>query len=167
MKRMKVRKIGNSKIMLYLSAIIIGLLISMNFKFNGISTFMNLNSKEYQSVLEERNKLTREINALEKDNKELNNKILSYSINDNKSEKIINDMKNQIEYYGMLSGNNEVKGPGIKITLNDGIINEGDTEFEKNNKILHDKECIKYTFPTKYFTLFVCNLPIKCHLTSS
>lgn len=140
MKKMQVKKIGNSKIMLYLSAIIVGLLISTNFKFNGISKFMDLDTKEYKSILEERNKLTREINALEKDNKELNSKILSYSTTDNKSEKIIKDMKDQIEYYGMLSGNNEVKGTGIKITINDGIINENDTDFEKTNKILHDKD---------------------------
>ena len=102
MKKMQVKKIGSSKIMLYLSAIIIGLLISTNFKFNGISKFMDLNTREYKSVLEERNKLTREINALEKDNKELNNKILSYSTTDNKSEKIIKKvLHNRLFYYIM------------------------------------------------------------------
>lgn len=139
MKRHKT-KITGTKVLLYLAAVFLGYNITLNFNFDGINKFANLNSREYQTLQDEKNKLSRQVTALDKENKDLNNRVLSYSTDDNKSEKIINEMKDQIHYYGMVSGENEVKGKGIKIKVTDGIVSPDDTEFERNNKILHDRD---------------------------
>ncbi|EKQ56893.1 MULTISPECIES: DUF881 domain-containing protein [unclassified Clostridium] len=125
----------------FIATIILGVLISMDFNFKGVQSYSQLNSSQYQNAVEERAALYREIGNLKEDNIEKRDKIRNYENNDKKNDKILEDMKAQINDYEMLSGLNKIEGRGIILTINDGKANalEENTD-EINNKLLHDND---------------------------
>lgn len=125
----------------FIAAIILGVLISMNFNFKGIQSYSQLNATEYQNAVEERASLYRDIGNLQEDNNEKKDKIRKYVQNDTKNDKILDDMKAQISDYETFIGLKNVEGPGIILKINDGTTNalEEDTD-EINNKLLHDND---------------------------
>lgn len=125
----------------FIAAIIVGALISMNFDFEGIQSYTQLNATQYQDAIEERANLYKEIGNLKEDNNETKSKINKYMKDDMKNDKILEDMKVQISDYGMFTGLNEVTGPGIVLKVNDGVINiNEESSYETMNKILHDND---------------------------
>ena len=134
-------KIKSAKGMVLIATILVGYLIVINFNFDRKQAAFQLNASEYKNSLQEKNKLLSEVNSLSEDNRKITNKIGSYDIGGDKQNRIIQDMKSQLSDYGMLSGLNEVKGPGVVIRVSDGEINhQEDSDYEKLNKIFHDKD---------------------------
>ncbi|MFW2487623.1 DUF881 domain-containing protein [Clostridium chromiireducens] len=125
----------------FIATIILGFLISINFNFKGIQSYSQLNSSQYQNAVEERAALYREIGNLKEDNIEKIDKIRNYVNNDKKDDKILEDMKAQINDYEMFIGLSKIEGPGIILRINDGKTNamEENTD-EINNKLLHDND---------------------------
>lgn len=123
---------------IFIATIILGILISMNFNFGRIRSYIQLDSAEYQNAVEERAKLYKEIGNLKEDTLEKKSKINKYSSNYKKDDKILEDMKSQIGDYEMFIGLNKVEGPGIVLTIKDGKTNplEESTD-EIDNKLLH------------------------------
>lgn len=131
-------KKSNNSIIIGIGAIVVGFLLIQNFNFESVDYSMNINAKEYQKAQEEKNKLMKKVDALKKDNYEASKKISIYGVAE-KNERILKDMKEQSEFYGLVTGSNEVMGPGIKITAMDGDINYNTaSEYEKRSKIIHD-----------------------------
>ncbi|MGL4774696.1 MAG: DUF881 domain-containing protein [Clostridium sp.] len=129
---------------IFLAFILLGLLIAFNYNFEGIQTTLNMNAKEYQDAIEERNKLYKEISKLENLNDETAKKINSYDTHGKNDEKILEDMKRQLEDYSLLTGMSEVNGPGLVITIKDGDIDPTlDSEFTQWRKLFHDSDMIK------------------------
>lgn len=134
-------KNNNKFFFVFIAAIIVGALISMNFNFEGIQSYTQLNATQYQNAIEERATLYKEIGNLKEDNSEAKSKINNYKKNDTKNDKILEDMKTQITDYGMFTGSGEVSGPGIVLKVNDGNINiNEESSYEIMNKILHDSD---------------------------
>lgn len=122
----------------FIAAIILGALISMNFNFERIRSYSQLNSAEYQSAVEERASLYKEIGNLKEDTIEKKSKINKYSSNYKKDDKILEDMKAQISDYEMFIGLNKVQGPGIVLTIKDGKTNPREENTDEiDNKLLH------------------------------
>lgn len=124
---------------IFIATIILGALISMNFNLQRVQTFSQLSSAQYQNAVEERAKLYREIGNLKEDNGEKRSKIKNYEKNDTQDDKILEDMKSQINDYEILIGLNRVEGAGIVLKINDGttnVIEENSEEVKK--KLLHD-----------------------------
>ena len=122
----------------FIATIILGALISMNFNFERIRSYNQLDSAEYQNAVEERAGLYKEIGNLKEDTLEKKSKINKYTSNYKKDDKILEDMKSQIGDYEMFIGLNKVEGPGIVLTIKDGKTNplEESTD-EIDNKLLH------------------------------
>ena len=136
--------IKSSNKVVLVATLLLGFLIMINLNDNtGAGSFSGLSTSEYMSAVEEKNKLISEVNSLIDNNSEIQEKIDKYT-NSYNSEAVIEDMKDQLKDYGMLSGLSEVKGPGIVIRINDGKYTYDDADFYKWNKILHDKdvECV-------------------------
>lgn len=134
-------KIKGAKGIVLIAGILVGYLIVINFNFDRKQAAFQINASEYKNSLAEKNKLLSEVNSLSQDNRKITNKIESYDVGGNKTNRIIEDMKNQLADYGMLSGLNEVKGPGVVIRVNDGEINyQEDNQYEIRNKIFHDRD---------------------------
>lgn len=125
----------------FIATIILGALISMNFNFEGIQSYSQLNSTEYQNAIEERADLYKEIGNLREDNIEKKDKIRNYERSYTKNDKILDDMKAQISDYEMIIGLKKIEGPGIILKINDGTTNalEENTD-EINSKLLHDND---------------------------
>ena len=125
----------------FIATIILGALISMNFNFEGIQSYSQLNATEYQNAVEERATLYKEIGNLKEDNSEKNDKIENYENNYTKNDKILEDMKAQISDYQMFIGLNKTEGSGILLKINDGNTNAlEENTSEINNKLLHDND---------------------------
>lgn len=133
-------KVKSGRVALFVATLILGVLIAINIDLNGISS-KQLTAKEYQDAIEERSLLYKQIAQLKKENREYAEKIDDYQENDEEHDKVLSDMRNQLNDYGMLTGFKEIKGPGLVITINDAIINwDEDTDYEIVNKILHDSD---------------------------
>ena len=125
----------------FIATIILGILISMNLNFKGIQSYSQLNATEYQNAIEERATLYKAIGNLKEDNIEKRDKILNYTKNDTKNDKILEDMKAQISDYEMFIGLNKLEGSGIILKINDGNTNAlVENTDEINNKLLHDND---------------------------
>lgn len=130
-----------TKIIVLVATIIVGFLIGTNFSFEDMESNITLDASQYQSAIEEKQKLLKQITSLKDSNEELVERINKYSYDDKKQEKIMSDMKEQLVDYGMLSGLNEVKGPGVVITISDGKFDVYDESKESvMAKILHDSD---------------------------
>ena len=125
----------------FIATIMLGALISMNFNFEGIQSYSQLNSTEYQNAVEERATLYKAIENLKEDNIEKKDKITNYKNNYAKNDKILDDMKVQISDYEMFIGSNKIEGPGILLKINDGNTNAlQENTAEINNRLLHDND---------------------------
>lgn len=134
-------KNNNGFFFVFIAAIILGVLISMNFNFQRIQSYSQLNSAEYQNAVEERANLYKDIGNLKEDNIQKKYKIDKYSNNYKKDDKILEDMKAQISDYEMLIGLNTVEGSGIILKIKDGNTNAiEDNSDEIRNKLLHDSD---------------------------
>lgn len=128
-----------TKIVVLVSTILVGFLIATNYNFEGSSSTLNLNAREYKNAIEAKNNLTKQVASLRQINNETQIKVDEYSNSDLNNIEILENMKGQVADYGMLTGLNEVKGPGLIITINDGNINKSeDTESIIWRKYLHD-----------------------------
>lgn len=133
-------------IFIFIASVIVGLLISMNINFDGTETTKVLNAKEYQDAYNKRNSLYNEISKLKENNRELQKKINNYSKNDEFSNKISNDMIEELNNNLMLSGLEAVKGPGLKIVLEDGgeaFDGEVIDDLVRLFRTIHDDDMIK------------------------
>jgi uncharacterized protein YlxW (UPF0749 family) len=130
-----------AKIVVLISTILVGFLIATNYNFEGSSSnsSFNLNAREYRNAIETKNNLTKQVASLRQINSETKAKVDQYNNLDIDYVKIVADMKEQVADYGRLTSLNEVKGPGIIITIKDGIIdNSEDAKTEVSNKIFHE-----------------------------
>ncbi|MGG5462478.1 DUF881 domain-containing protein [Clostridium sp. B9] len=133
-------------IFIFIASIIVGLLISMNISFDGTETTKVLSAREYQEAYNKRNDLYNEISKLKENNRDLQKKINNYSRNDETSNKISNDMIEELNKNLMLSGLTEVRGPGLKIVLEDGgeaFDGEVVDDFMRLLRTIHDDDMIQ------------------------
>lgn len=139
-------KKNNPKVFIFATSIIIGMLIVSNMSANDETKYIQLSAKEYQDEYNQRNKLLSDISKLKHSNNDVIDKINEYTYGGKKDERVISDIKEEIEYNKMVIGTNSVKGDGIEIVLKDGI--DTITEEVQDNtlllvKTLHDNDMIK------------------------
>ncbi|AOR23938.1 DUF881 domain-containing protein [Clostridium taeniosporum] len=127
--------------LVFLTTLCLGILISTNINLGGIQSVVELNAKQYKDAIEERANLYKEIGNLKENSNEIKDKINKYMKEDEKNDKILEDMKAQILDYDLFVGSSQVEGPGIVLKINDGNINlEEDSQFEVTDKIFHDND---------------------------
>lgn len=133
------KRVG-AKVIIFIASMIVGVLIALNFNIEG-KRGTQLDAKEYQNAIEERNILYKEIANLNDINYETNSRINEYLNSDETEEKIIQSMREQLADYSMVTGQSEVKGPGIIIKITDGVIDYNtDTTDQVARKIFHDSD---------------------------
>lgn len=130
-----------SKVFIFISFCIIGVLVSINFNNNNSTKLFRMSTKEYRDAAEERNVLYNEISDLKENNYFLKKKIEKYYNNDNYSEKIIDDMKLQVKEYSEIAGSSSIKGSGIVVRITDGDFSlTEDSQYVINRRTLHDSD---------------------------
>jgi len=137
-------KRNESTIFVFIASIIVGILIATNISFSKVNSNIQLTTKEYSDALEKRNKLRNEVSALYDDNRTILRKINEYSSSGKQNEKVLDDLKNQLQLNKMIDGFEAVTGQGLIITINDGDIDIGDNGIFDAQiarlKILHDED---------------------------
>ncbi|MEG1871093.1 MAG: DUF881 domain-containing protein, partial [Peptostreptococcaceae bacterium] len=129
------------KILIFIASIITGALISISFAENKTNTFFSMKSIEYKDAVEQRNLLYKEISDLKESNSEIIYKLRNYNQGDSKHDKVIDDMKVQLNDYSGIAGTMALEGSGIVIKVKDGYydINES-TSYEIERKTLHAED---------------------------
>lgn len=132
----------NSSFFVFIAAVILGVLISVNFELERIeSPYIQLSSAEYQKAIEERNKLYKDIGNIKENNIDMKITINRYKQEDQQNEKILEDMKNQISEFELFTGIRSVEGPGIILRIDDGYTNYNEDMLgDINSKLLHDSD---------------------------
>lgn len=136
-------KYNEASIFVFIASIIIGVLIALNINLSSASYNIQLTANEYSKAVDERTKLRQEINALDDNNNQIIEKINEYTYSEQKNEKVIEDLKSQLSLYKIIDGFEDTKGPGIKITIEDGDENLVANDFYfRWLRILHDNDMI-------------------------
>ncbi|WP_026881285.1 DUF881 domain-containing protein [Clostridium akagii] len=103
----------------FIACIIVGILITSNFNFNGGTKTVFLNSKDYQVQYNYRNTLATEVDELR--NKYIDSANKLRGLSENKDEKNqTNAIQSELNDEKISSGESDVAGQGILITLDDG-----------------------------------------------
>ncbi|MGL4655307.1 MAG: DUF881 domain-containing protein [Sarcina sp.] len=124
---------------MFIAAIILGVLVSINLGL--VNEDKKISIEEYQDAYETRTKLLSEINVLEKEKKNLEEKILKYDEDKSDSEKrkiVEQDLENNKNLLGVT----DVEGEGIIITLEDGAIKDDEfvDSFIRKQRTIHDND---------------------------
>lgn len=128
------------KFVIFFAALLLGYLISIsfNFNYNSIAVTVHLDTSAYKKAQVQKNNLLKQVISLKTQNEEYQTKIDNYTLDDKNNERVINDLSSQLNDYGLVSGSKAVCGPGIKITIDDGLVSSFDTEYQAKAKLLHD-----------------------------
>lgn len=133
-------KNNESSLFVFIASIIIGILISLNINFNRTYNRVFLNTKQYQEAYNDRNKFRTEIGNLRDLYNELNRKLLKYEYSNNNRSSVIEEVQNEIDTNKIITGQIDVEGEGIKITLNDASSDlfYEDADLNVLDKIIHN-----------------------------
>lgn len=132
-------KNNEATIFVFIASIIIGLLIAMNIGFEGKNDFLDV--KQYDVAYNERSKLYSELNNLKQQYYNATSKLQKYDTGDNKKHKVLEEIQKEVNANNIILGKSDVQGPGIKITLEDGISNID--EYLSSFQLIHDSDIVK------------------------
>lgn len=130
-------KNNEATIFVFIASIIIGLLISMNLGFEGKVNFLDV--KQYNEAYNERSKLYLELNNLQHEYYNINSKFKNYDNSYNKDSKILEEIKKEVVYNNQILGKSDLKGPGVIVTLDDGIAPTSDY-YDNMRVTVHDTD---------------------------
>lgn len=141
-------KKNEANIFVFIASIIIGVLISTNIGVTKGNARVFLNAKQYKDALDEKNRLLNDISDIRKQSSEYTKKIDQYKYSDKTQSEITNDFLEEIKQNEMITGTREVKGQGIKVTLNDistdfDVSSEDENYFERELRLIHYSDMIQ------------------------
>jgi len=132
-------KNNEATIFVFIASIIIGLLIAMNIGFEGKSNFLDV--KQYNVAYNERTKLYSELNNLKEQYYNANLKLKKYDSGDVKKNKVLEEIQKEVNENNIILGKSDVQGTGVKITLEDGIIDIND--YLSSSQLIHDVDIVE------------------------
>jgi len=132
-------KNNEATIFVFIASIIVGLLIAMNIGFSGKNNFLDV--KQYDEAYNERIKLYSELNNLKEQYYNANAKLSKYNQGDEKANEVTKEIKQEISDNNILLGKSDVEGPGVKITLDDGI--SSFDQYSSMDQLIHDADIVQ------------------------
>ena len=129
------------KILIFIASIVTGTLISISFSESKTDTFFSMKSIEYKDAIEQRNLLYKEISDLKESNNDIVYKLRDYNQGEEKHQKVMDDMKSQLNDYSEIAGTTALEGSGIVIKIKDGDYDFSESTFyEIERKTLHAED---------------------------
>ncbi len=138
-------KKNEGNIFVFIASIVIGLLISLNIHLGTQSETVILNTKQYQDAYMKKRNLYQEVSNLKDNHHDLSKKLQQYESNDKDKNKVIDSLNDEMSKNLMILGYSKVKGPGIEITLTDGLdeFNSSlDDSFYSSQRIIHNTDVL-------------------------
>lgn len=129
-------KNNEASLFVFIASIIIGILTSLNINFNRTYNRFFLSTKQYQDAYNNRTKLRNEVSNLQDEYEELSSKLRRYEYGDKNYYSVIGELENELNKSKMITGQLDVEGEGIKITLNDG---SNDLFFDSSDESILDR----------------------------
>lgn len=112
-----------STFFIFIATLIVGVLVAMNLNYDDTDTTrIVLTAKQYQEAFNTRNKLYQEIGGLRDEYENNVKKIEKYRASTATNEKVLEDIKGEVQRNEMLLGYSSVKGQGVKVTIADGSV---------------------------------------------
>ncbi|OPJ63233.1 DUF881 domain-containing protein [Clostridium oryzae] len=126
-------------IYVFLSALILGILISTSMNYSTPIVRTILTTQQYQNATNEKNKLYNDLSDIEKSYYSNLKKLNKYEKDLGESDsKIINDLKKELNNNSKVLGTADVAGPGVEIVLDDGQIDfNKNQDYNANTKLVH------------------------------
>lgn len=109
-----------TNLLLFMGAIVIGIIISIVLGVGNDTTKSMLTAEEYQNAYNKRNELYNDIENLKESNQVISRKIQYYEYDDEIDSTVLSDMKYELRMNMMLTGIEDGKGQGVKIVMKDG-----------------------------------------------
>ena len=129
--------IDERKILLLLLGILCGIFITSVVIKNQSSTMKVLTYSQYQSLSRQKNQLEEANRALGERMAELSSKYYGYTSSDNDIEKVKETIEHELEASQLFYGITNVKGPGLKVYINDRDRYE---DWELSDAIVHNTD---------------------------
>lgn len=138
-------KNNEANIFVFIASIIIGILISMNMSFvkGNTSKRVFLSAKQYQDAYNYKNQLYNQISALSEQYRDNYNKLNKYKDNEQNETQIVTEINQELNQNNMELGKVAVEGQGIKIFLNDAVMEDGLDAFQYQMKLVHNTDVIQ------------------------
>lgn len=127
---------NETSIFIFIAAVILGVMISLNISFNGKNTKVFLNAKQYEEAWDKRNKLLKETSDLKDQYNEEYDKYIKYKYGDTDEKDVSKQIESELNENKLKIGTTDVQGQGIKITMNDATMDFKQDYTKKN--IIHD-----------------------------
>ena len=131
------------KILILILAVISGFIVSMGFNINRRGEVIGVN--EYEELYEERTKILSKIGVLERENKELNEKIDVYEDGKSDEDETARIIEEELKVNRMLIGEDKVAGEGVIIKLEDGfktLNNKQIDSFIRRQRTIHNNDIV-------------------------
>ena len=131
------------KILILILAVISGFIVSMGFNINRRGEVIGVN--EYEELYEERTKILSKIGVLERENKELNEKIDVYEEGKSDEDETARIIEEELKINRMLIGEDKVAGEGVIIKLEDGfktLNNKKIDSFIRRQRTIHNNDIV-------------------------
>ena len=131
------------KILILILAVISGFIVSMGFNINRRGEVIGVN--EYEELYEERTKILSKIGGLERENKELNEKIDVYEDGKSDEDETARIIEEELKVNRMLIGEDKVAGEGVIIKLEDGfktLNNKQIDSFIRRQRTIHNNDIV-------------------------
>lgn len=123
-------KTNEMKIFIFIASIIVGLLVSLNLNFGNIKATVVVNSQQYKSLTETKQKLQKDLLNLKK---QIYDNTLRFNMyKTTTSSTVKQEMEKELELTKLLLGTTEAAGEGIKVSITDH-------SYSYNNTIEGDK----------------------------
>lgn len=132
-------KTHGASIFVFVASIIVGILISLNINFGKKTSRIVLNSKQYQEAFNTKTKLQKEIANLTENYNQYFERLHNYEHKGVTSSEIKNDIQDEAYNNKLLLGETQVKGEGLRITVNDS---KTDSENFSMQNLVHDSDII-------------------------
>lgn len=133
-------KTNEADIFIFIAAIIIGILISLNINFSKTSDFTILSAGQYQDEYLYKNKLLNDLNNLQDKFNLFSSQLNLYQNNKQNDSTIMANVKKELANNDISTGLTKVTGQGIVIVLDDAT-ESSDASFD-SMKVVHNQDLL-------------------------
>ena len=112
-------KNNEANIFVLIASIIVGLMISLNMSFSNKVPMTILDTKQYEDAVNDKTRLLDQITNMNEQYNLSYAKLHKYETVGSNNTKVVQEMQNELLNNKMFFGTTDIKGPGVRITLND------------------------------------------------
>ena len=133
------------KAFIFIIMVILGIGLSLVTELSAGTREKVMSSTEFRNAIDHKTRLLKEIRNLDAKNKEKEEKLYSYRFTTEVSGKVLEGIEKELKKNNLLSGYSDIEGPGIVITLSDGVMTTGEDKDDMLNylRTIHNTDMLR------------------------